>query len=59
MAMEKCTNNNIRRIIIITDMEDRVDISLTKFCKKISEEGIYITILGISSNFRTDLAEMT
>ena len=59
MAMEKCSKNNIRRIIIITDMEDRVDTTLTKFCEKISEEGIYVTILGISSNFRTDLAEMT
>ena len=40
-------------------MEDRINEELTKFCEKISLEGIYITILGISSDFRTDLAEMT
>ena len=49
----------IRRMIIITDMEDRVNKELTNFCKKISLEGIYVTILGISNEFRTDLAEMT
>ena len=51
--------NNIRRMIIITDMEDRVDKQLTNFCEIISKEGIYITILGISNEFRTDLAELT
>ena len=59
MSKENCNKNKIRRIIIITDMEDRVNEELTKFCEKISLEGIYITILGISSKFRTDLAEMT
>ena len=59
MIMENCNKNKIRRIIIITDMEDSINESLTKFCEKISEEGIYVTILGISSHFRTDLAEMT
>ena len=59
MSKENCNKNKIRRIIIITDMEDRADEELTKFCEKISLEGIYITILGISSDFRTDLAEMT
>ena len=59
MSKENCNKNKIRRIIIITDMEDRADYQLTNFCEKISLEGIYITILGISSNFRTDLAEMT
>jgi hypothetical protein len=51
--------NQVRRMIIITDMEDRVDEQLTKFCEKIAKEGIYVTILGISNEFRTDLAEMT
>ena len=51
--------NKVRRMIIITDMDDRVDEKLTKFCEKISNEGIYITILGISNNFRTDMAELT
>ena len=46
-------------MIIIIDMEDSVDGELTKFCEKISLEGIYVTILGISSGFRTDLAELT
>ena len=39
-------------------MEDNVDKILTE-CEKISKEGIYISILGISSSFRTDLAELT
>ena len=59
MSKENCNKNKIRRIIIITDMEDRANEEMTKFCEKISLEGIYITILGISSKFRTDLAEMT
>ena len=59
MIMENCNKNKIRRIIIITDMEDNVNRTLTEFCEKISEEGIYISILGISSSFRTDLAELT
>ena len=59
MIMENCNKNKIRRIIIITDMEDKVGKTLTEFCEKISEEGIYISILGISSSFRTDLAELT
>ena len=59
MIKENCDKNKIRRIIIITDMEDRANKEMTNFCEKISKEGIYITILGISSNFRTDLAEMT
>ena len=59
MIGENINKNKMRRIIIITDMEDRADEELTKFCEKLSQEGIYITILGISENFRTDLAEMT
>ena len=51
--------NQVRRMIIITDMEDRVDEQLTKFCEKIAKEGIYVTILGIFNEFRTDLAELT
>jgi len=63
-AYNLMTNNNgnqnqVRRMIIITDMEDRVDEQLTKFCEKIAKEGIYVTILGISNEFRTDLAELT
>ena len=56
---ENCNKNKMRRMIIITDMEDHVNEELTKFCEKISHEGIYITILGISNSFRTDLAELT
>jgi len=59
MAIENCNKNTIRRIIIITDMEDRLDKTLTEFCEKRSEEGVYISILGISSHFRTDMAELT
>jgi len=59
MNGENKNKNKIRRIIIITDMEDNVNQDLTKFCENISNEGIFVTILGISSNFRTDLAEMT
>ena len=59
MTVETCNKNKIRRMIIITDMEDSVDEKLTEFCEKISSENIYITILGISSDFRSDMAEMT
>ena len=59
MTVENCNKNKVRRMIIIKDMEDSVDEQLTKFCEKISKEGIYITILGISYNFRSDMAEMT
>ena len=59
MTVENCNKNKVRRMIIITDMEDSVDEQLTNFCEKISKEGIYITILGISYNFRSDMAEMT
>ena len=51
--------NKMRRMIIITDMKDKINNQLTKFCEKISNEGIYVTILGISNNFRTDFAELT
>ena len=51
--------NKMRRMIIITDMKDKLNNQLTKFCEKISNEGIYVTILGISNNFRTDFAELT
>ena len=59
MSVVNCNKNKIRRMIIITDMEDRADNDLTTFCERISKEGIYLTILGISSSFRTDLADMT
>ena len=59
MIGKDINKNRIRRMIIITDMEDRVNEELTKFCENMALEGIYVTILGISSNFRTDLAEMT
>ena len=59
MTNENCNKNNIRRMIIITDMEDRANNDLAKFSERMSKEGIYLTILGISSNFRTDLADMT
>ena len=49
----------MRRMVIITDMEDSINEELTKFCEKITHEGIYVTILGISSSLSTDLAEMT
>ncbi len=34
MAMENCKKNTTRRMIIITDMEDNVDKTLTEFCEK-------------------------
>jgi len=37
MTKENCNKNKIRRIIIITDMEDELDKTLTEFCGKISE----------------------
>jgi len=59
MTGENCNKNKIRRIIIITDMEDSIDEKLAEFCEKISKENIYVSILGISYNFRSDMAEMT
>ena len=59
MTTNDGNQNQVRRMIIITDMEDRVDEELTKFCEKIAKDGIYVTILGISNEFRTDLAELT
>ena len=59
MTQENINKNKIRRMIIITDMENKINKELTKFCEKISLEGIYVTILGISNSFRTDFAEMT
>ena len=53
MKMNICNKNNIRRMIIITDMEDDVNHILTKFCEKIAEENIYISILEISNSFRS------
>ena len=49
--------NSIRRIIVITDMQDNVGEDFAKFCENISNEDIYITILGISDSFQTNLAE--
>ena len=59
MSNEKNNKNEIRRIIIITDMEDNVQNDLKSFVEKISKENIYVTILGISKSFKTDLAEVT
>ncbi len=59
MTIKNCNKNTIRRMIIITDMEDDLDKQLTEFCEKISEEGIYVSIFGISSGFRTDMAELS
>ena len=56
---KNCKKNKIRRIIIITDMEDDVEPNLKLFVEKISKENIYVTILGISDSFKTDLAEIT
>ena len=49
MTKDNCNKNKIRRIIIITDMEDSLDKELTKFCKKISLEGIFVTIYNIGN----------
>jgi len=58
MSNEKYNKNEVRRIIIITDMEDNISNDLKSFVEKISKENIYVTILGISESFRTDLAEV-
>ena len=59
MSNEDYNKNEIRRIIIITDMEDNIENDLKSFVEKISKENIYVTILGISESFKTDLAEVT
>jgi uncharacterized protein YegL len=49
--------NKCKRIILLTDMEYRHDEKFINLCHQISEEKIYLTILGISNSFNTELVE--
>ena len=49
--------NKSKRIIIITDMMYSHDTEFIDLCHQISKEKIYLTILGISENFNTELVE--
>ena len=49
--------NKAKRIILITDMLYRHDEKFIELCNQMSEEKIYLTILGISNRFNTELAE--
>ena len=49
--------NKAKRIILLTDMEYKHDEKFIQLCQKMSKEKIYLTILGISERFNTDLVE--
>jgi uncharacterized protein YegL len=49
--------NKYKRIIFITDMEYYEDREFKDLCLKSSEENIFITFLGISEQFNTELVE--
>ena len=49
--------NKNKRIILITDMEYEHNEEFISLCHKISKEKIYLTILGISDQFNTELVE--
>ena len=50
--------NKCRRIILITDMlYNDQDENFNCLCKEIAENNIYLTVLGISNSFNTDLTE--
>ena len=55
--MKKNAVNKYKRIIFITDMEYYKDTKFQELCLKSSEENIFITFLGISENFNTELVE--
>ena len=46
-----------KRIILITDMEYEHNEEFIDLCRQISKEKIYLTILGISDQFNTELVE--
>ena len=51
-------SNKHRRIILITDMEYFHDQEFIDLCKEMSDNNIYLTILGISESFNTNLTEL-
>ena len=55
--MKKNSKNKYKRIVFITDMEYYEDITFKKLCQKSSEENIFITFLGISEQFNTELVK--
>ena len=55
--MKNKTENKFKRIIFITDMDYFENSEFNNLCRKCSEENIFITFLGISEDFNTDLVE--
>ena len=55
--MKNESKNNFKRIIFITDMDYFDDSKFNDLCRKCSEENIFITFLGISEDFNTELVE--
>ena len=54
----KNQNQNFhKRIILITDMEYFEDENFNSLCKEMAENNIFLTILGISESFNTELTE--
>ena len=56
-TMKKHSKNLYKRIIFITDMLYYDNDEFNNLCKKSSEENIFITFLGISEYFNTELVE--
>ena len=57
ITMKEKSNNTYKRIIFITDMLYYDNPEFNNLCKKSSEENIFITFLGISEDFNTELVE--
>ena len=49
--------NKAKRAIILTDMEYEHNEKFIQLCQQMSQEKIYLTILGISDRFNTELVE--
>ena len=49
--------NKAKRVIILTDMEYEHNEKFIQLCQQMSKEKIYLTILGISDRFNTELVE--
>ena len=49
--------NQYRRIILITDMIYNKDQNFIDLCKEMADNNIFLTILGISESFNTELTE--
>ena len=58
MRNNKKNINKQRRIILITDMDYYEDSDFFNLCKEMANNDIFLTILGISDSFNTELTEL-